>query len=152
MEFRLKLDKRGSVVSSNVHSACCIPKCISCYQGERCYLSSSFWRAAWIPAVQTKPGGVLSCVSLQQKEMIFNRERCSKMSLLAGSCVLFRYSPARCHPAVTGQPGLELLSGTSKLWMEVKVPSQSKLPQNCDSWCELVIFRVLWFQHGLLLT
>lgn len=52
------------------------------------------------------------------------------------------------HPAVTGPPGLGLLSGTFKLRMEVKAPSHCKMPQGYDSGCELIILRVPWFQCG----
>lgn len=36
--------------------------------------------------------------------------------------------------------------------MDIRDPFQPKMPQGCDSECELLILRVPWFQHGLLLT
>lgn len=60
--------------------------------------------------------------------------------------------PYSSHLVSTRWPGLGVSSGTSELWMDVRDPFQPKMPQGCDSECELLILRVPWFQHGLLLT
>lgn len=90
MAFRLKLDKRESKVSGNVHCAC-NPKCRKCHKGVGggalfLWISEGLHE---FPQLRQNQGWILVCISLPQKGTFLNRHRCPKMCLLeadGGEC------------------------------------------------------------------
>lgn len=111
------------MVSNNAHSAFSIPKCSNAVRWK-VLLFFVFLKGCLNSHSRDQTRmHVLVCISLEQKEMLSNRERRSKMSLIFPTLGVIQQ--------LAGEPGLKLLSGKSKLRIKVKAPSQPKMPQGC---------------------
>lgn len=116
VEFRLKSDKRDSVISNNVRSACSTPKCRSRCEGEG--TSFLLLSEGLHEFLQYRQGldGWSSVYFTSTEGNAFSQKEMLKDELAWGLvCAPQRFPSMGGHPAVTGQPGLELLSGTSEL-------------------------------------